>query len=151
MSLPGSIRSIPHQIRPQALAKLERTPLLPLLVGFSQFVSTGVARSRRVADGMTLSGASRLAELQAVAPRLRDVIEQLLADGGPSNWRQMAEETDLLQALIEFCLGWLLYLLSQVARFQAMYASTKFCCIWQANLSFMAARRHGSLKCPTPA
>ncbi len=151
MSSPGSVRSIPRQIRPQALATLERTPLLPLLVGFSQFVNMGVARSRRVADGVTLRGARRLAELQAVAPRLRESIEQLLADGGPSRWRQTAEEADLIRALIEFCLGWLLYLLSQAARCRMIYPSTKRRWTWPATLPFVAARRHGSRKCPTPA
>lgn len=153
MPLPLSVRSIPHQISPPVLARLESTPLVPLLVGLSQFVSTGVARSRRVADGMALRGSRRLQAVQAAAPRLRESIEHLLADGAPSRLRQTAEEMALIRALIEFCLGWVLYLLEQTVRSQSADSAAKprWAMPLGASLHWGDARRHSFLKCPTPA
>jgi hypothetical protein len=150
--MPLSVRSISQKIRPPALTRLENTSLVPLLLGLSQFVNDRVAHSRRMANGMALRGSHRLQTLQAAGPRLRESIEQILMDGTSSRLRQTAEEMAFIQALIEFCLGWMLYLLEQISCPRATYSA--FNPRWAASLGssfpWSDAGRQ-IVKCPTPA
>lgn len=117
MPLPILVRTLPKPIPPRMSVNLEGVSLLPLLFGFSQSLSMRVSRSRRAADEMVLRGARRWQELQSAAPRLRASLEQLLADD-PNSRLLQSQDLAMIHALIEFCLGWMMCLLEQMAHLQ---------------------------------
>jgi hypothetical protein len=152
MALPVITRALRRNVTPQALADLETAPLLPLLLGLSQVVSSGVSRSRRVADGLVLRGTRRLQELQTAAPRLLTSLEQLFPDNVSARLRYTAEEVALIRALIEFFLGWVLHLLDQVAGSQTTGSSSRpRWIILLHSLALLCSPRRHRIQCPTPA
>jgi hypothetical protein len=149
MPLPVILRGLRRNVTPQSLVNLEIAPFLPLLIGLSQAVSGGVSRSRCITLGMASRGTRRLQELHAAAPRLLNSLEQLFPDNFSTRLSYSSEEMALIQALVEFFLGWVLYLLGQIADPQAVGISSPS--RQSAFPRFLTlSPNSGHLKCPTP-
>ena len=99
----------------KGLPRLQPVFLLQILIGVSQALNGGAAQAEALARGLVLDGQRRLSELRSAAPQVNLSLEQLLkvAHANKRDEEDLSAEESAVQALLEVCLGLMLWLLSK--------------------------------------
>lgn len=110
----GSLRALRRKVPLHALPRVQPTFLLQMLIGLSQVVNGGAAKSEAVARALILDGQQRLRRLQEVAPHLDLSLAHVLEKIRPNDIvdEHPSDEETAVQAMLEMCLGLLLRWLS---------------------------------------
>ena len=109
-----SLEALRRKVNLETLSHLQPLLLLQMVVGASQTVNSHVSSSQALARTLLLSGQQRMRELLDAAPRLHLPLEQVLEFCRAGDAERTPEET-AARALLELCLGLMLYWLAEIA------------------------------------
>jgi len=111
----ASLQALRRKVPLDALPHVQPMFLLQMLIGFSQILNGGAARSEALARTLILDGQQRLCRLREVAPHLDLSLVPLLEKIRPSETgdEPFSDEERAVQAMLEMCLGLVLHWLSK--------------------------------------